>query len=331
MAGLGIDLGTANTVVWTPKRGAVYDEPSVLVLREAGRGRPRVAALGLDARALVGRAPQGYTAIRPLQDGVITDLATARVYLASVLRRMLPRRWQRARLRAVVGVPAGATTLERRALTEAAEEARLRRVSLVAEPIAGALGSGLDPMRRRMQMVVDVGGGTAEVTAFCYGGVVAHRSCRVAGDEMTLAVYRCLRDQHGLVVGELTAEDVKIRAARDEDPSLVVEGRDAASGRPRLLTVDVQEIGRAVEPVVDSIIQALASCLDDLPGQGIGDVLADGVLAFGGGALLLGFGQRLEKALGFPVRIAEEPLTCVARGAAECLSRPELLRVQPMA
>jgi rod shape-determining protein MreB and related proteins len=325
VSGLGIDLGTANTVVCQPRRGIVLDEPSV-VLQRAGRPRkPDIVAIGREARSMIGRVSENLTALRPLQDGVITDLDVARSYLAMVLRKVAPQPWQRLRVNAIIGVPAGASTVERRALLEAADEARINRVTLLAEPIAGAVGCGLDPLDRRTHMVVDIGGGTAEVTAFCYGGVLAHRSCRVAGDEMTLAVYHHLREQHKLLVGELVAEDLKIRGATEDSPTLAVEGRDAATGRPRLLTLPVEEISEALKPVAGSIIRTLAACLDDLPPQSIGDVLSEGVLLFGGGSLVRGFDQLMEDAFGFSVKSAEQPLTCVAVGAARCLANRKLL------
>ncbi|MGH3435514.1 MAG: rod shape-determining protein [Sciscionella sp.] len=325
MIGLGIDLGTANTVVCRPGRSVVLDEPSVMLLRTGNTRRPRVAAVGTDARSLVGRTPATLTATRPLQDGVITDLETARAFIVALLRQITHHRWQRLRLKAVIGVPLGATALERRALSEAAEESGISRAKLLAEPIAGAVGCGIDPMERRVHMVVDIGGGTAEVTAFCFGSVLAHRSCRVAGDEMTLAVYHHLREEHQLLVGELVAEDIKIRAATEAEPSFVIEGRDAASGRPRLVTVTVAEVAGAMRPVIESILRTLAACLDDLPPQSVGDVMAEGILVFGGGSLTRGFDALIEEAFGFSVKRAGQPLTCVAEGAARCLGNRALL------
>ena len=175
------------------------------------------------------------------------------------------------------------------------------------EPIAGAIGCGIDPLQPRAHMVVDVGGGTAEVSAFCFGGILATRSCRIAGDEMTLALHQYLRQEHQLMVGELTAEDIKIRfrdAAAEGQP-LVVEGRDVLSSRPRLITLDPKEIADALRPTVDGIVEALTGCLEDLPPQAVGDIMHEGVIAFGGGFLLAGFEQRLEEEFGFSVHHAE--------------------------
>ena len=289
MSGYGIDLGTANTVVCHQQRGTVLDEPSVMVIRTDQRGRRVMPImLGNGARSLMGRCPVGLTTVRPLRDGVIVDLESARGYIVGVLSRITEHPWQRIRPRAVIGVPAGATALERRALVEAAEEAGIRRVRLLPEPIAGALGCGIDPLEARAHMVVDLGGGTSEVTAFCYGGVLAHRSCRVAGDEMTLALFQYLRSEHQLIVGELTAEMVKCQAGADPNTSLVAQGMDAATGRPRLVTLGISEVIDALRPTVDTILATLVNCLEDLPPQAANDILENGVVAFGGGSLLRG-------------------------------------------
>jgi rod shape-determining protein MreB len=323
--GLGIDLGTANTVVFHPRRGIVLDEPSVMVVRDSDE-RAQPIVVGREARDMMGRTPGGMSVVRPLQDGVITDLQAARSFVVSVLKRVPILPWEKVRAHAVVGVPAGATPLERQALLEAASEAGLGRVELVPEPIAGALGAGLDPMARRAQMVVDVGGGTSEITAFCFGGVLASRSCRVAGDEMTAALLNHLRTEHQLLVGEITAEEAKKGLAGSTD-KLVVEGRDAASGRPRRQEITGAELIEAMRPISDVIVQALSATLaEDLPPQAVADILATGVVAFGGGSLLAGFPARLQETLGFDVRVADRPLTCVAEGAAGCLAHPQLLR-----
>ena len=321
---LGIDLGTANTVVSDFRRGIVFDEPSVMLRRVGGGRRERILAVGREASDLLGRAPSTFVAVRPLNDGVVTDLETARLYLRAVLKRA-GRRVGAVPVRAVIGVPVGSTPLEHRALVEAAEEAGIRPVTALDEAIAGAVGCGIDPLERRVHMVVDVGGGTAEAVAFCFGGVLAHRSSKLAGEEMTLSVSRYLREQHQLFVGELAAEDLKIRAATEENGPLVVQGRDAATGRPRLATVQAAEVTEAVRPITDEILPTLAACLDDLSPQALADVLSEGVLVFGGSAQVLGFPQQLERSLGLPVKLAEEPMTCVADGAARALRNRPLL------
>lgn len=325
MSGLGIDLGTANTVVVHPRRGVVLNEPSVMVMRQGEKGkRLRPLMVGRDARAITGRCPSGLLTMRPLQDGVITDLELARAFLAA-LPDVAGGSWPKRRTRAVIGVPAGATPLEKRALVEAADEAGLRHVRLVPEPIAGAMGCGVNPLEPRAHMVVDIGGGTSEVTAFCFGGILTHRSCRVAGDELTLALYQYLRNEHQLVVGELTAELVKCQLAVEENLSLIAQGLDAATGRPRLVTLGVGEVVDALRSTVDTIRVTLANSLEDLPPQAVNDIMDEGVWAFGGGVLLRGFDKLLEDSFGFSVRLADRPLLCVAEGAAACLAHTEVL------
>ena len=327
MSGFGIDLGTANTVVCHQRRGVVLDEPSVLVLREHDHGdrRPKPVLVGGEARELIGRCPSGLTVVRPLHDGVIVDLEAARAFVVGLMSRLDAPAWQRMRPRAIIGVPAGATALERRALLEVADEAGLRRTELLPEPVAGAVGCGIDPLEARAHMVVDVGGGTSEVTSFCFGGVLSHRSCRVAGDEMPVALHRYLRAEHQLLVGELAADALKCELGADSDLSTVVHGVDVATGRPRLLTIEADEVLEALRPTADTIISTLAGALDELPAQAVDDILADGVTVFGGCSLLSGFDKLLEATLGFPVRMARRPLGCVAEGAARCLSIPDVV------
>lgn len=323
MIGLGIDLGTANTVVCHPRAGVLLDEPSVIAF-QVDRRSPRLVAVGTAAREMVGRAPAGTASLRPLHDGVITDLELARRFLAAVVEATPLRAWQRLRVRAVIGVPGDVTPLEQRGLEEAADAAGLRGPRLLPESVAAVLGCGLEPLDPSTRLVIDVGGGTSEITALSHGGVIARRSCRTAGDEMTLAVQQYLRQEHQLIVGEAVAEQAKVTASAGDEPSFLVSGQDAGSGRPRMMTLDVDEVGEAVQPVLDTIVRTLTACLDDLPPSSLTDVLRDGALAVGGGSLLHGFGKRMEQALGVAVRPAEEPLTCVATGLAFCLYRPDL-------
>lgn len=327
MSGFGIDLGTANTVVCHQRRGVVLDEPSVMLLRDHVRGdrRPKPVLVGREARELMGRCPAGLTVVRPLRDGVIVDLEAARAFVVGLLARLDAPTWQRMRPRAIIGVPAGATALERRALLEVSDEAGLRRTELLPEPVAGAVGCGIDPLEARAHMVVDVGGGTSEVTAFCFGGVLSHRSCRVAGDEMTVALHHYLRSEHQLMVGELAAEALKCELGANGDLSTVVHGVDVATGRPRLLTVEADEVIEALQPTADAIISTLAGALDELPAQAVDDILADGVTVFGGCSLLHNFDKMLELTFGFPVRMGDRPLGCVAEGAARCLANPDVV------
>ena len=322
--GYGVDLGTANTVVCRANGAIVLNEPSVMVVRTDNHREALL--IGSAARELLGRTPVGMATVRPIRDGVVTDLNTARAFVISILRRVTRRPWERVRRRCVVGVPTGATALERRALIEAVEESHVGRVDLIPEPIAGAVGCGLDPLSRRAHMVVDVGGGTAEVTAFCFGGVLATKSSRIAGDEMTTALHQHLRREYHLLVGQLTAEDLEFRLRNPDGPGpLMVDGRDLVTGRPALIALEPDELADALSPTVDGIVDALAGCLADLPPQATGDIVREGVLVFGGGSLLQGFEGRLEEAFGFPIRYSDRPLTCVAEGAAQILSRQDVL------
>jgi rod shape-determining protein MreB len=321
---LGIDLGTANTVVCDGRHGILLDEPSVLLVRAGSGRRPKILAVGQEAADLLGRTPSGFVALRPLQDGVVTDLETARSYLKAVLHKAGRRVWS-SPVRAVIAVPVASSALENRALLEAAEEAGIRPATALEGAIAGAIGCGVDPMERRVHLVVDVGGGTAEAVAFCFGGVLAYRTSKLGGDEMTVAVSRYLREEHQLHVGELEAEQLKIGSANEDNGPLVAQGRDAATGRARLATIHTSEVAEAVRPIIEEIVRTLAACLDDLPPQALADVLAEGVLVFGGSSRVQGFAKELERGLGLPVKLAEEPLTCVAEGAARALRNRRLL------
>jgi rod shape-determining protein MreB len=324
----GIDLGTANTVVCHPVRGVVLNEPSVMVVSSGTKRNQTMKPLlvGRPARELMGRTPLGMTAVRPLHDGVITDLESGRTFIVAILRKVALKPMERVRPRAIIGVPAGANAAERRVLIEAAGKATIGRASLIPEPIAGALGSGLNPLGNRAHLVVDVGGGTAEVTGFCFGGILASRSCRVAGDEMTLALHHYLRQEHQILVGELTVEDLKLRVRDEQGGAMVVDGLDAGSGRPKQITLRTEEAIEAIRPTSEGIVQIIAACLEELPPQAVSDVMQDGVLAFGGGSLLRGFDTLLEDAFGLPVHIAARPLTCVAEGAALCFDYPDVVR-----
>jgi rod shape-determining protein MreB and related proteins len=328
--GVSIDLGTANTVVWDPDSGMLFNEPTMMALSFNGGRHSDVIGVGYAAEELVGRAPDGVEVVRPLRDGVITDLETTRRFLREILQGIAPSWWQRRRLSVVIGVPAGATALERRALLEAAEEAGIGRAHLLPEPVCGAVGCGVDPLQPRSHLVVDIGGGTSEVCAFGSGGMLAYRSSPLAGDEMTLALYQYIRSEHQLVVGERIAEQVKIKAFNEPSPSMVVEGRDAVTGKARIVNLAPEEVSEAVKPVSEEILAALTGCLEDLDAQSVSDVMSEGVIIVGGGSLVPGFAKRLEDVFGFSALPAEEPLTRVAEGGARCLENPEALAAYAM-
>lgn len=325
VSGVGIDLGTANTVVCDLHRGVVVQEPSILALRKNGARRRKPLAVGRPALDLMDRVAPNLDVVRPLHGGVITDLETTRRFLRVILHKAKAHSWTPGRFHAVIGVPAGATTWERRGLIEAAEEAHVTRPVLVVEPLAGAVGCGIDPTQPRTHMVVDIGGGTAEVTAFGFGEIVAHRSLRTAGADMTLAVHRHVLANYGVDVGESEAEKLKISAATDGS-ALVARGRDVANGRARLVSMSAAEVLDAIRPICEMIVAALAACLQELPARSVTDVLDEGIIAFGGGSLVPSFDEMLSDALGLPVKRAERPLTCVAEGAALCLADNSLYK-----
>ncbi|MCM3847701.1 rod shape-determining protein [Pseudonocardia sp. DR1-2] len=329
MSGVGLDPGTARTVVHDGDGGFVFDEPSVLLTTGHGR-RTLPVLIGLEAEALTGRLPTGREVQRPFRHGVVADLDAARTYLRAVVRRAVPRPWARTRATAVIGTPVGATRLEQRALLEVADEVGIGQVYALVAPVAAGLGCGIDPLDRRAHLVVDVGAGTAEIAAFCFGDVLAHRSHRSAGDVMTGALLGHLRGHHRLSVTAATAEALKCAAtgedgAQDGGRDLSVQGRDTASGRPRTLTLPAGEVLEVLAPVTASVVGGLVGCLDDLPVQVLDDVLTDGLLLVGGGSLSAGIARSLETAFGVPVKHAENPTTCVAEGAARATLRPEVL------
>lgn len=308
----GMDVGSSTTVVCDSAGGFVLEEPSVLMDRHRGRG----AVVGCQAGELSERIDLQAHTVRPVSGGVVTDLDGARRYLRALVRRVLPRPWQRFRLSVAVAVPAGASALERRALVEAAEEAGITRVVAVAAPVAAALGCGADPLDRRVHMVADVGAGTAEIMAVCAGEVLTTRSTGVAGAAVTAAIRRHLREQHGVLLGDAAAEDVAILAsAASADGEVSVSGRGVADARPRSLRLAAAELHPVLSPVVHAITVELVGCLDDLPARGLDDVAADGVLLVGGASPVRGLRAGLEAGLGLPVKQTENATTCVAQGA----------------
>ena len=287
----------------------------------------RPLLVGREARDLMGRCPVGLAAVRPLHDGVIVDLEAARAFMVALLGKVAAPAWQRFRPRAVIGVPAGATALERRALLEVADEAGIRKPELIPEPIAGAVGCGLDPLEPRAHMVLDIGGGTSEITAFCYGGVLSHRSSRIAGDEMTLTLYRYLRSEHQLLVGELTVEALKCAGGRRRGPLLGRAGhrpghRSAAAadpgvrGGPRRAAADRRRDHR----------RARRRARRPAPAGGRRHPHRRGHASSAARACCAASTSSSSRAFAFPVRMAERPLTCVAEGAARCLADPDVVR-----
>ncbi|MCA1727120.1 MAG: rod shape-determining protein [Actinobacteria bacterium] len=318
---LGIDLGTANTVIVVRGQGVALTQPSyVAVDREEGR----IIAFGAQAKEMMGRVPEHIEVIRPLRAGVITDFEAAQAMLRTLIQRVHRRR-RLVKPRVVVCVPSGVTQVEERAVEEAVVEAGARRAVIVTEPLAAALGAGLPVDGAKGSMVVDVGGGTTEVAAFSLGAMVVGRSARVGGDAIDLAIAAFLRKHHGILVGERSAERIKwalASAAASEEPPLgEILGRDVVDGRPRRVLVTEEQLRDGIAEPVQDIVDAVTGVFDRMPPELTPDIVARGIVLTGGGALLSGLDRRIQEETGVQVHVDPEPLSCVARGAGILLER----------
>lgn len=315
---LAIDLGTANTVIYQRGRGVVLDEPSVVAVRT---GTADLLAAGARAKDMVGRTPSSVTAIRPLRDGVISDAEVSERMLRWFVDQVAPSTILRPRV--VVGVPSDITGVERRALEDATLRAGARRVYVIEEPMAAALGAGLPIHETAASMVVDIGGGTTDVAVISLGGVVSARSVRIGGDEIDEAIVAHVKGEYSLLLGERTAEHIKVTAGSAfplrEEVNERVRGRDLATGLPKTVVINSAEVRRAIELPLHQIIDLVRGVLDVCPPELAGDILDRGITLTGGGALLRGLDQRLHHELGVPVTVAEDPLRAVARGAGRCV------------
>jgi rod shape-determining protein MreB len=315
---LAIDLGTANTLVYERGRGVVLDEPSVVAI-EAGTGR--LIAAGTRAKEMLGRTPGHVRAVRPLQDGVISDADVTEQMLRYFVDQVRPSRLIRPRM--VVCVPSEVTGVERRALEDAAIRSGARRVYVIEEPMAAAIGADLPVNETSASMVVDIGGGTTDVAVISLGGIVTARSVRVGGDEIDEAVIAHVKSEYSLLLGERSAEDIKVAVGSafplSEETTTRVRGRDLVSGLPKTVTISSQEVRRAIEGPVLQIVELVRATLDVCPPELAGDILDNGVTLTGGGALLRGLDERLRHELGVPVRVADDPLRAVVRGSGRCI------------
>jgi len=313
---IGIDLGTANTLVHVRGRGIVIAEPSV-VAKDQRTGA--VLAIGAEAKRMVGRTPASIVAIRPLKDGVISDFDITEQMLNYFIRKV---HGERALLyprpRVIVGIPSGVTEVEKRAVQDAAISAGARWARLVEEPMAAAIGAGLPVNEPTGSMIVDIGGGTTEVAVTSLGGIVISRSIRIGGDEMDSDIVQYARREFNLLMGERTAEDIKIAIGSayplDEEVSTYFRGRDLLTGLPRSIEVTSAQIREAIEPSIDSIVEAIKATIEETPPELIADVMDQGIYLAGGGALLRGLDTRVAEATQMAVHVAEDPLTCVVRG-----------------
>lgn len=316
---LAVDLGTANTLVYVRGRGIVVDEPSVVAVDQ---NTGAAIAVGDRAKEMLGRTPDDVTAIRPLQQGVIADFEAAEDMLRHFVSRAQPRR-ALAKPRLVVCVPSGITGVERRAVEDAGYAAGARRVYLIEEPMAAAIGAGLPVYEAAGSMVVDVGGGTTEVAVISLGGVVVSLSARVGGDAMDEALIQYMKKHYSLLLGERTAERIKVSIGSAYpaagEPDAEIRGRDLVSGLPRTILVSAEEIREALDEPVTAIVDAVRTTLDRTPPELAGDVMDRGIVLTGGGALLAGLDQRLHHETRMPVRTAPDSLRCVALGAGRCV------------
>jgi rod shape-determining protein MreB len=323
---LAIDLGTANTCVFALGRGIVLNEPSVVAYNTAQK---RIEAVGTKAREMVGRTPRDLVAIRPMRDGVIADFEAAERMLTEFIRRAHTRSgWVRPRV--VIGVPAEITEVERRAVRESTLRAKAGEVYLVDEPVAAAIGSGLPITEPFGNMIVDIGGGTTDIAVISLAGLVYRKSLRVGGDEMDESILDYMKKQHSLLIGERTAERIKMEigsAAPFETPCTVeLRGRHLIDGLPKKVSVSDADIREALRPTIDQIVGAVRDALERIPAELAADIFDHGVVLTGGGSLLRNLDHRLREDTELPVQLAEDPLTSVVRGAGRMLSNIGLLK-----
>lgn len=316
---IGIDLGTANTLVYSKDKGIVLREPSVVAIHSGTR---RVLAVGNEAKKMLGRTPGNITAIRPMKDGVIADFDITEAMLRYFIKKV-----QTAKIippRVVIAIPSGITEVEKRAVKESATHAGARDVMLLEEPMAAAIGVGLPVEEPAANMIVDIGGGTTEVAIISLAGVVYAKSIRVGGDELDAAIINYMKRAYNLLIGERTGEEIKLRigsaAALDEEMTLEVKGRDSVAGLPKTIQVSSQEIREALNDAVNAIVEAVRSALERCPPELSADLVDRGFVLAGGGALLRGIDRLLCDRTGLPVIIADDPLSAVANGTGAVLA-----------
>ncbi|WP_353096649.1 rod shape-determining protein [Tissierella praeacuta] len=323
---MGIDLGTANTLVYIKGRGIVAREPSVVAIQTNTK---QVLAVGEEAKKMIGRTPGNIVAIRPLKDGVIADFDVTKNMLKYFIRKATKKRTF-LQPRVVVCVPSGVTEVEKRAVEEAAIHAGARDAYLIEEPMAAAIGAGLPVQEATGSMIVDIGGGTTEVAIISLGGIVTSKSIRVGGDELDESIVNFIKKEYSLMIGERTAEEVKITIGsadgNSEISTMEIRGRDMISGLPKTRTISSKEIYDAMKEPIHSILEAIKSTLEKTPPELASDVMEQGIMLTGGGALLEGLDRLIIEETGMPVHIAEEPLDCVAIGTGKALDSIEILK-----
>jgi rod shape-determining protein MreB len=316
---IAIDLGTANTLIYVRGRGIVLSEPSVVAMQT---GTGKVIAVGREAKNMLGKTPGDIIAIRPMREGVIADFEV----VGKMMRYFIAKSQNRRKLvhpRVVIGVPSGVTEVERRAVREAAEQAGATKIFLIEESRAAALGAGIPVEEPAGHMVIDIGGGTTEVSVLSLGGIVITRSIRVGGDKFDEAIMGHLKKYHNLIVGEKTAEELKIKVGSayplKNVETIEIKGRDAISGLPRTLKIDSVEVREALQESVNKVLDAVRTTLDQTPPELASDIIDRGIVMTGGGSLLRGLTKFISKNTGVPVFLAENPLTCVVMGSGKFL------------
>ena len=327
---LAIDLGTANSLVWMKGEGIVLDEPSVVAIRTDRGAKNRILAVGLEAKNMLGRTPGNIVAIRPMADGVIADFEVTEAMLRYFIRRVHNRR-RFLRPRMVIVVPSGITSVERRAVREAAESVGAREVFLIEESMAAAIGANLPFTEPIGNMVIDIGGGTTEVALISLAGIVYSQSIKVGGDKMDSAILKYIRRNYNLLIGERTAEIIKNTIGNAyPDPenmeTIEVRGRDLLAGIPKTLTIDSEEIRLAIMEQTDAIVEAVTTVLEHTPAELAADITEKGIVLTGGGALLKNLDKLLKQKIHLPIKISEDPLSTVALGAGKVIDSIEILK-----
>ena len=326
---LAIDLGTANTLVYVKGKGIVLNEPSVVAIKKGDRGGNKILAVGREAKTMLGRTPGDIVATRPMKDGVIADFDITETMLRYFIRKVHNRR-SLVRPRIIISVPSGVTQVEKRAVRESAESAGAREVYLIEEPMAAAIGAGLPITEPTSNIVVDIGGGTTEVAVISLAGTVYSRSVRVGGDKMDEAILQHIKRKYNLLIGLQTAELIKITVGNaypmDEPEFIEVKGRDLVTGIPKILTIDSEEVRKAISEQVETIVETVRIALEQTPPELSADVVDKGIVLTGGGALLKNLDALLREETRLPITITDEPLLTVVMGAGKALDNISLLK-----
>ena len=324
---IAVDLGTANTLIYVKGEGIVLNEPSVVAV-EKGSNRP--LKFGLEAKRMLGRTPDGILAVRPLKDGVIADFDVTEKMLRHFLGEVIKKRFLKVKPKVIVCVPSGITEVERRAVRDSAQMAGANQVLMVAEPMAAAIGVGLPVETPTGNMVIDIGGGTTEIAVIALSGIVSDTSIRTGGDELDQAIVQFMRKNYNLLVGESTAEQIKIRIGSayptGEEREMEVKGRDLVSGIPKTVRVHSSEIREALQEPIQQIVDAVRRALEITPPELASDIVDRGIIMTGGGALVRGLDVLLQQETGLPIHVDEDPLTCVVRGTGRILDDFEKYR-----